>query len=407
MDDGPPIVIMVIQFLIDISNILFNVFIIYALRKLDKLSNISYWFIFFLSISDCLVGITGLAYDAHALYCSSKQDFSSYIYVSELRSFFLAFSGRLTTVVAIDRSIRMKYLNRYNSIMTRTKANTILIVNTILGLVQFVGNISSLRDIFERTYDVFHFICISSGCIFYLFTYCSIKQRVADLHLNLRHKHSTPATGIEVHTSEVHNNSLKSMMHDKNSQLDGENGVNICHSAKTASLLSKREEGKCEKNDIIIVKETSAHHSHCMNEIHEKLTAETLPNNYNFTTLPTLSIGRSRSYKFGDHQDTVVQSDTRHLKPDTAYKDSSEIRSRRRNEADAGKAMLYIILAMMVCYMPIFVVKILDIWNVDADWMIQSLSLWLLKANSSVNAIILIAFGREIRHFVKSLLQKR
>ena len=202
----------------------------------------------------------------------------------------------------------------------------------------------------------------------------SIKQRVADLHLNLRHNHSTPATGIEVHTSEVHNNSLKSMMHDKNSQLDGENGVNSCHSAKTASLLSKRKERKCEKNDIIIVKETSAHHSHCMNEIHEKLTAETLPNNYDLRKLPALSIGRSRSYKFGDHQDTVVQSDTRHLKPDTTCKYSSEIRNRRRNEADAGKAMLYIILTMMVCYMPIFAERILDIWNVDTNWMISNIS---------------------------------
>ena len=162
-------IFLALLFLTDISNVLFNVFIIYALRKLDKLSNISYWFIFFLSISDCLVGITGLAFDVFMACCILQSDCPIQRYLSELRIFFLAFSGRLTTVIAIDRSIRMKYLNRYNSIMTKMKANTILILNTILGLVQFVGKLSSLHDIFEKTYDVFHFICISSSCIFYLF----------------------------------------------------------------------------------------------------------------------------------------------------------------------------------------------------------------------------------------------
>ena len=386
MDDGPSIVIMVIQFLIDISNILLNVFIIYALRKLDKLSNISYWFIFFLSISDCLVGITGLAYDAHhALYCSSKQDSSSCRYVSELRTFFLAFSGRLTTVIAIDRSIRMKYLNRYNTIMTKMKANTILILNTILGLVQFIGDLASLGTIFQMAYGVLHIVCMCSSCIFYVFTYCSIKQRVAGMNFNIGHNDTVQTRDIEVQSNEVLHSSVCK---------------NYC-SGNNGNILSKRGEGECEKNDIITVKETSAQHNHCMNEIQEKTTVENLPND---RKLPLSS--NSKQYDDDIDQETVGQRNITHLPSSTTYKDSSEIRNRGRRENEVGKAMLYIIMTVVVCYMPLFCRQFLSVWDISTGKIMEIISLWLVMANSSVNAIILIAFGREIRNLARSVFQK-
>ena len=182
----PPVLLFIIVCMIDTSNIVTNIFIIYAVRKLGKLGNISFWLIYCLSISDCFVGLSGLAADIFYALCYSGHDCRSLLYLKEVKNFFIANSFRLTTIIAIDRSIRMKYLNKYCNVMTKTKAYLMLISSAMLGLVQFFGNIFSQRIVFELVFVIFHFICITFSCILYTVTYCSIKQQAREVHSNLR-----------------------------------------------------------------------------------------------------------------------------------------------------------------------------------------------------------------------------
>ena len=185
-----------LAFPIDISNIFMNIFIVYALRKLKKLSNTSFWFIYCLSISDCCVGLSGLAYDIYYAYCRPRGNCSWIPYTSAVRTFFLGYSGRLTTIIAIDRSIRMKYLYKYNNIMTRTKVYLVLMVNAVLGIAHFVCELGPHQFPFQLAYLIFNSICITPSCMLYIFTYYKIKQQVSDLHSNMRrseveHDHDT------------------------------------------------------------------------------------------------------------------------------------------------------------------------------------------------------------------------
>ena len=132
-------------YIIHIANIATNIFIIYALRRLGKLGNISFWLIYCLTISDCFVGLSGLAFEIYFACCYIASNCYAYLYIWEMREFFQSYSFRFTTVIAIDRSIRMKYLTRYNDIMTKRKAYIVLILSALLGLVQAFGNRSSQR----------------------------------------------------------------------------------------------------------------------------------------------------------------------------------------------------------------------------------------------------------------------
>ena len=387
MDDNSQIVIILMQFLIDISNILLNAFIIYALRKLDKLGNISFWFIFFLSISDCLVGLSGLACDVFLLCCTLGQDCSSSEYVLEVRSFFLAFSARLTTVIAIDRSIRMRYLNKYKNIMTKTKANTILIVNTMLSLVQFVGDLGPLSDIFGKAFDLLHFVCICSSCIFYLFTYCSLHQRVTTLDMNLRHSRNALTTGIQVRANDVANNVTKLKREDSNTPYGCNGGAESSCSPGSGRIPSNRGEGRYERNVI-----------------EEKTTAKSLRNNSDLKKLPVVSNGEE--YGYGGDQEIILERNIpQHISSSTCH-NSGEIRNRGRSENEAGKAILYIISALVIFYMPVLAVKFLFMWVTDSVEVIWRISILLLLVNSSVNAIVLIAFSREIRHLGVSFFNR-
>ena len=178
----------IFAFPIDTSNVFMNIFIIYALRKLKKLSNISFWFLYWLSISDLFVGLSGFTLDVNSRSCPTRHNCYWIPYILKVRSYFIGYSARLTIIIAIDRSIRMKYLHMYNSKMTKTKSNIVLMVNALIGTVRFVGTLGPLKSTFETTYGTLHAACIFSGCILYIITYCITKQKVSDLHSNMQQR---------------------------------------------------------------------------------------------------------------------------------------------------------------------------------------------------------------------------
>ena len=400
------IIVYVIYSLIDISNIVTNIFIIYALRKLGKLGNISYWLICCLSISDCFAGLSGLACDLFCLCFALGQPCHWFKYLSEVRSFFLSYSGRLTTIIAIDRSIRMKFLTRYSSIMTRTKANSVLLLNTVLGLVHLAGTLSSLRWTFDLAYLVFHFICVTSSCIFYLFTYYSMKQQVTKLHLNLQRNHNAPISVSEMHRSVSR---YLSKCQRRESDCDviptcANQDGGECHSAGNGDTSSRSRVRDIPRHDLTVPDEAPAKSSYDHME-----------------AIPERSIGRDSSkdtitkkshvtfcnkiHCYDGDQGTVAYGSTGHFKTKVITEDSSEVANCKGSERDAGKAMLVITLVLICCYMPMFIQGFLSLFNLASSHVLGTVAMLLLIVNSSLNAIILTIFSREIRSLAKSLFK--
>ena len=106
-------------------------------------------------------------------------------------SFFVGISARSILIIAVDRFIRMKYLTKYNSIMTKQRRLILIALNLLIGIgeiaSQFPAPIQPFSYIYSATVQAFHAGSITTICFLYLWTYCSIKQRVNNLNLQRGH----------------------------------------------------------------------------------------------------------------------------------------------------------------------------------------------------------------------------
>ena len=102
-------------------------------------------------------------------------------------TFFVGISGRSILIIAVDRFIRMKYLTKYNSIMTKRRRVILIAMNLLIGIgyiaSKFPAPIQPFSYIYSAMLQAFHAGSITSICFLYLWTYCSIKQRVNSLNL--------------------------------------------------------------------------------------------------------------------------------------------------------------------------------------------------------------------------------
>ena len=348
-------------------------------------------------MSDCIVGLSGLAADIYYSWCYSRHNCNSTFYAKKVESFFIAYSFRLTTVIAIDRSIRMKYLNRYSNVMTKTKAYLILTLSAVLGLVQFAGTISSQRITVELVFMIFHFICITFSCILYTITYCSIKHQVRDVHLNLRRN-------VPVHKTNDHYNATdQSVRHNKHESAK--------ESAETCNDL------RLGKYHGLTDDKTSSHFQKIQNEgngpsAHGKASSE---NDKWLTEIPEKSTqNNTRSLRRGsinmadDDVSThgaVIQSKVIRFKDEKSVNDSNDVTYRNRTDNDVGKAMLLITLALILFYLPMFIEGMLLFCNVKSG-LFHNIAVSLIAINSSSNAIILTIFSKDIRNIAKSLFKR-
>ena len=397
-----PRIYLIILLVIDTSNIITNLFIIYALRKLGKQSNISFWFIYCLSISDCLVGLSGFTSNMYYACCHSVQDFWTISYAREVKDFFIAYSFRLTTVIAIDRSIRMKYLNRYSNVMTKKKAYLILTLSAVLGLVQFAGCISLHRITFELVFIIFHFICITFSCVLYTFTYCNIKQQVRDAHLNLRR--NVPIHDANVHVSAL-DQSVSNNEHEcakESTKACNDRRCNKCHGS--TAISSNFRDVQNEGYGPSALGKSSSENEKWLNHIPQKSTQNNSPNNEDNTRSLNRRSGKVADDNVSTHG-AVIQSKVIYFKDETSTSDSNDVTHRNKTDSDIGKAMLLITFALILFYFPMFIEGILLFCDVNSG-LFHEIAVAFIFINSSSNAVILTIFSSEIRNVAKSLLKK-
>ena len=347
-------------------------------------------------ISDCIVGLSGLAADIYYAWCYSGHNCNSIFYAWEVKNYFISYSFRLTTVIAIDRSIRMKYLNRYSTLMMKTKAYLILTLSAVLGLVQFSGIMYSHRITFELAFMIFHFICITFSCILYTITYCSIKHQVRDVHLSLR-------CNVPVHKTNDHFNTTdQSVRHNKHESAK--------ESAETCNDLRRG------KYHGLTDDKTSSHFQNIQNEgngpsalgkassenmLPEKSAQKNSPNSEDNVRRLKSSNVKMAGTVVGTHG-AIIQIKAIRFKDETNASDSNGVTHPKRFDNDNGKAMLLITFTLILCYFPMFVVGILLFCGIDVDFAKTIASAFLLLSSTS-NAVILTMFSREIRSVAKSL----
>ena len=378
-----------------------NMFIIYALRKLKKLSSISFWFLYWLSISDLFVGLSGFILDINAGSCLTGLNCHWVPYTLAVRSYFVSYSARLTIVIAIDRSIRMKYLYKYNSIMTKTKANMVLLVNVVIGIVRFVGSLGPHKSTFETAYGTFHTVCIFSGCILYIITYCITKKKVSDLHSNMQQGQI-----ITVKEATIHPNMPVSLLQPN--AHDAAEGISIHGSSRGRSTSQTTlhsfgcHERNSERNQLAVRGKVSLGNNSLSNEIPER--SKEIKPSVNDEVMKCVSSWNNNmaDYGQGDRQ-AGSQSRNPCVKAETKMNNPKDPNHRRRNDNEVGRAMLFITMAMISCYVPIVVDNLLLMQNIKS-FVLDHFAMLLLLANSSCNAIVLTVFSRDIRNLAKRML---
>ena len=311
----------------------------------------------------------------------------------------MGYSGRLTIIIAIDRSIRMKYLHMYNSKMTKTKANLVLMVNAVLDIVQFVGYLGPYINGFKMAYGIFHILCLVFGCLLYITTYCKTKHTVSNLQLNMRRTHV-----ISVEEARFHHSTAVTPSHpEAHDTTEGcsTDGNSDGRNRYQNAFYSTRSQGRNNtRSNLVEISKASLRNSSLLHEMQER----SIKLNVCTNDVAITSCGNS-SMADNDHgnQDGASQCRNIHAKSEKTTRNSNDASNRKKNDRDIGRAMLLIVMVIIVCYIPTLVEGLLRVQNVE-NVILDHLARILLLANGSCNAIILTVFSRDIRNFAKTLL---
>lgn len=180
-----------VNIIIAVSNIVTNAVLTCVLWKLKKLNTISFKFIFVQALSDILIGISMLASRTVAYMSSFHYHCQLKRYADILCDSLCTFSGVMVLLVALDRYIHMRYLNRYSAWMTKRRAIFLVISNSVLGLsmvvvqaiVAFRGNAYSLIHMTLNGIAI-GIIVTASTVYFYAFRSLNMRTKQLDLQQN-------------------------------------------------------------------------------------------------------------------------------------------------------------------------------------------------------------------------------
>ncbi|XP_065057483.1 uncharacterized protein LOC135685462 [Rhopilema esculentum] len=351
---------------IDISNLVLNFSLVYALKKLNKLRIVSYLFIFWLSVSDFLVGATGLLYHIGCILpINSKIAYLLHVPVA----LFLHCSGYLTITIAIDRCIHMKLLNRYGSFMTIRKSHVILVLNPINAAASLVFK-HFFKEIFLSIFLILFFFL----CIVYISTYLSIRKNVKKIELHSGLKSTDLSPQHEHRCADLVND------HDNIANVTCTNNVNqlnVLPIQETRLAKQEEKEKKCSarKQDVEIF---------------------------------TISYKESREKAENDcHKAGIKKRDAVEKSHLNSNRDTQKVtitRNRmKRPENEFGKAMIFVLAGFTVAFLPVNVIRLLQmLYPKLVDFSsIRYINL-LPNCYASLNAVIFVSFSSDLKRFFQS-----
>ena len=396
------LIFITMSFLLDILAIILNGLIAYVLKKHNKTRIVTFWFIYCLSISDIMVGITGLVF--HSSLIAFEWE-SLWVSISgKLLEYFLETSAHLIFIVAVDRCIHMKYLNKYSTLMNGSRARLIVLLNInfcVVATIPYFAAPEQFNVLFEFGLNIFHASFIVSIYFIYVKTYFSIRRQIAALKISKRSKMRCPnktenrfechnrtsttqhctfetdATICVVHDSEEEAHRQKAYLLFKDTKVLEPQGnpFLLPTSSVTNPTLPIENE---EKHDVV---KTPASLSRFLK--------------YDATSSGTgidLELDRVKATR----QYTMAQN------PEVDVCQQSQ-KDRATPKQEFRKAIIFIFLALFICYFPIIFCKFYEFASKKKNSILPVASLMGLMLNSSLNAIILIAFNKEMQRNIKSI----
>ena len=327
-----------------------------------------------------MVGVTGLVY--HVLWLttsltSGKLSRNSLtIVIFKVLHYLFETSAQLIFIIAVDRYIHMKYRNKYSTIMTQSRARLVMLFNIAFGILLIIPLYAG-SDSINATYNfgvtVLRGTCALLICIMYLKTYFSIKRQLAALQLGkgsniaLQHKPNDRLECQNASSSVQHCNSSAEVK--MGAIIDSEKAPN--HSLSCAELTDNRAKSddfrRTNQLPSIVKKDT---------------------------TCRVAAVKEGNCQPKESRQTTKSNSTKTELNPKDR-KASPEQRFR--------KAVLFIFLALLMCYIPFFIHEFYFFANKRRNNVMSVTSFIGVLLNSTLNAAILIAFSKEIQRGIKAV----
>ena len=193
--------------IIAITNVFLNLSLSLLLKNTNQLGRLSSKLIICLSISDCCIGL--IAQPILTYMCFTDGNNTSLCQAEKTWRFLSVtlgeFSGLMILVISIDRYVHMRYLHKYQAIMTKRRAVTLIVA------VMFASLLAGISSTVLAEYNWFFawfaaLMCIDSLVIITIFalytkTFLSVKQHVGSLTMTASNsnKQNQPQTSNYSH----------------------------------------------------------------------------------------------------------------------------------------------------------------------------------------------------------------
>ena len=190
---------------IDFTSITSNSVLMWALKKTGQTNTISFQFIIMMSISDLLLSTAALIrqimniIQQYNINCWTKIIFQIFIHSCSLFSFIMV------ALIALDRYLHMKYLERYPSIVTKTRGYILAVTACLYSLAENIMLLFLVlynKPLISHSMRIFGSAPIMiSICILYFRAIKSLRTKVDQLSRNVitqTRALSTAATRITV-----------------------------------------------------------------------------------------------------------------------------------------------------------------------------------------------------------------
>ena len=387
--------------ILDVSSVILNGLIGYVVKKHKKTNVVTFWFIYCLSCTDVLVGITGLLYHSLELTLCVDPSRSFWVLLQSIASnafdYFLSMSGHLVFIIAIDRCIHMKYLHKYSTLMTEIRSRLLLLVTLFLATMFLVLPFlltKSQQRVFQFCKNIFYAFCTVVIYATYTVAYFSIKRQVAALQLR-RADQVVIQDNLEIGSiyrdrslCEHHHKECRDLKEFKST--DNNNGPgssNPCINKDTKLL-------KFQNKTLILADYTDTNNKEypdvCRNAGNISNVVE------NASIHPVGKANLSSSKLLACKQTRTFQNSDNNIH-------QGPKRARSKTEQEFRKATLLILCALSICYCPRLVHRFYAYATQDksaAYYLLTGISVLL---NSSLNAIVLITCSKEIQRHIKEI----
>ena len=174
-----------INLFISVSNVATNGLLSHVLWKLKKLNTTSYRFIFVQSICDILVGSAMLITRSASYFNSFAQFCDLKAYADIICDTLCMFSGVMVTLIALDRYIHMRFLNRYSVWMTKRRAILLVILNGsicfVVGGIQILAYLGHWYHLVLLIQNCVAILLIVSTSTVYIYAYKSLSIRTKQI----------------------------------------------------------------------------------------------------------------------------------------------------------------------------------------------------------------------------------